>query len=86
MKQVIGESWHQETLRKAWKPPLTRHCQAHRAFLVTFRASGEGRKELVGMRRVGGPGLRVEQGTPWELGSTEEKASSVTLEQSALPR
>lgn len=38
--------------------------QAHRAFLVTFRASREGREELVGMRKVGG--LRVGQRTPWQ--------------------
>lgn len=54
MKQVAGGSVAsgdpQEVLEAS-----AYHCQAHRAFLVTFRASGEGRKELVGMRRVGGP-------------------------------
>lgn len=45
--------------RKAWKPWFACHCQAHRVFLVTFKASEEGRKELVGLRRVrvgGAPG------------------------------
>lgn len=85
MKQVAGESVASGDPQEGLES-FTYHCQAHRAFLVTFRASGEGRKELVGMRRVGGPGLRVEQRTPWELGSTEQKASWVTFEQSALPR
>lgn len=56
------------------------------AFLMTFTASGEGRKELVGVKWIGGLRCRVERGTPWELGRAEEKASLATLEHSALPR
>lgn len=55
-------------------------------FLLTFTASGEGRKEFLGMRKDVGPRPSVGQETLWELGSSEEKAPIAPSEKSALLR
>lgn len=62
-KQVAVELVRAGTLGKARKPLPACYCQVHMAFLVTFTASGEGGKELGGMKKVGGG-----SGSGWSRG------------------
>lgn len=86
MKQVTGESVAsgdpQEGLEASACSPLS----GPQGLLGDLQSFWGGEKGTGGDEEGWKPGLRVEQGTPWELGSTEEKASFVTFEQSALPR